>query len=122
VNQPMVSFDKRSERAESGLHMRYTGQLGAVIGLSDAFSIRPAAIFQSQANAMEIIGGAELNYRMGESPELPDAPGIFAGGWYRHQDAIMITAGVEFKGFRIGVAYDINTSGLTAGTNGNGGF
>lgn len=124
VNQPFVSFDKREndKRAGSGLYMRYTGQLGAVLGLSDAFSIRPAAIFQSQANAMEIIGGAELNYRMGESPELPDAPAVFAGGWYRHGDAIMITAGVEFKGFRIGVAYDMNTSGLNPATNGNGGF
>lgn len=124
VNQPFVSFDKRedSDRAESGLRMRYTGQLGAVIGLSDAFSIRPAVLYQSQAKASEIIGGAELNYKMGDSPELPDAPGVFAGGWYRHNDAIMITAGVEFKGFRIGVAYDLNTSGYSAATNGNGGF
>jgi hypothetical protein len=34
----------------------------------------------------------------------------------------MLTAGVEFKGMRIGVGYDYNISSLNNASNGNGGF
>jgi hypothetical protein len=38
------------------------------------------------------------------------------------QDAVMVTAGLEFKGFRVGVGYDYNVSDLKNASNGNGGF
>jgi hypothetical protein len=34
----------------------------------------------------------------------------------------MVNAGVEFKGLRVGVSYDYNTSNLKTASNGNGGF
>ncbi len=122
INQPIESMDSRNRTADVNLKMRYTGQLGAIIGINDAFSIRPAVLFQSQAQTMEIVGGAEFNLKLGDDPSLPTASGVFGGLWYRHMDAVMVTAGVEFKGFRIGLAYDVNTSDLSSGTNGNGGL
>ncbi len=122
INQPLESMSKRQASKEVGLAMRYTGQLGAIIGINDRFSLRPAVLFQSQASAMEIVGGNEFHYKLGEEYDLPSAFGVFLGGWYRHQDAIMANVGVEWKGFRVGVAYDYNISDLKHASNGNGGF
>lgn len=122
INQPLESFDSRGESADVGLGMRYTGQLGALVGVSERFTLRPAVLVQRQATAMEIVGGNEFHYKLGEDYDLPTAPAIFAGAWYRHQDAVMATVGVEFRGFRIGFGYDYNISDLQSSTNGNGGF
>ncbi len=122
INQPLESFDRRKASSDVGLGMRYTGQLGAIIGLSDRFTLKPAVLVQSQQTAMEIVAGNEFHFRLGDDPELPTAPAVFAGVWYRHEDAVMVTAGLEFKGFRVGVGYDYNTSDLKSASNNNGGF
>lgn len=122
INQPLMSFDTRAQRADVGLGMRYTGQLGAIINVTDRFSLRPAALYQSQSTATEIVAGNEFNYRLGDNFDVSTSPAVFAGIWYRYQDAIMGTVGVEFRNFRIGFAYDYNTSDLKNATNGNGGF
>lgn len=121
INQPLESFDRRTASKQVGLAMRYTGQLGAIIGINEKFSLKPAVLVQSQAKAMELVAGNEFHLKVGEDYELPTSTAVFAGVWYRHDDAVMITAGVEFKGFRIGGAYDYNTS-MKKSTNGNGGF
>jgi type IX secretion system PorP/SprF family membrane protein len=122
LNQPLESFNRRKANSEVGLGMRYTGQVGAVIGLSERFSLRPAVLVQSQASAMELVAGNEFHYRLGQDYDIPTSLAVFAGGWYRNQDAMMVTAGIEWQGFRVGVAYDYNTSDLKAASNGNGGF
>jgi type IX secretion system PorP/SprF family membrane protein len=122
INQPLESFDRRKESSEVGLGMRYTGQIGAIIGISDKFSLKPAAFVQSQSTAMELVGGNEFHLKLGEEYDIPTATAVFAGVWYRYQDAIMVTAGIEFKGFRVGVGYDYNTSDLKSASGNNGGF
>jgi len=122
INQPLESFDRRNATRDVGLGMRYTGQLGAIIGVGDRFTLKPAAFVQSQSTAMEIVAGNEFHYRMGEEFDVPTATAVFAGVWYRFDDAIMVTAGLEFKGFRVGVGYDYNTSDLKSASNNNGGF
>lgn len=122
INQPLESFDTRNRAADVGLGMRYTGQLGAIIGIGERFSLKPAALVQSQSTAMEIVGGNEFHYKLGDNYDVPIATALFAGIWYRHQDAVLATVGVEFQGFRIGFGYDYNISDLRSASNGNGGF
>lgn len=122
INQPLESFSRRQITSEVGLGIRYTGQLGAIIGLNDHFTLKPAVLVQSQSTAMELVAGNEFHLKLGEDYELPTSTALFAGVWYRHMDAIMVTAGIEFKSFRLGVGYDYNISELNAATNGNGGF
>lgn len=122
INQPLESFDSRKLSQEVGLGMRYTGQLGVIVGVSERFSIKPAALFQTQSSAMEIVGGSEFHYKLGSDYDLPSSMGVYVGGWYRHEDAIMATVGIEYKNFRIGFAYDYTTSNLKHSTNNNGGF
>jgi len=121
LNQPQESFAKK-RNSEVGLGMRYTGQLGAIIYTGEKFSLRPGVLFQTQQSADEIVAGNEFHLIVG-NPEIRSvATALFLGGWYRVQDAIMVNAGVEFQGLRIGVSYDYNVSELKTASNGNGGF
>lgn len=122
INQPNNSLEK-TENAETGLDMRFTGEAGAIwyIG-GDKFSLRPGILYQSQASATEIIAGNEFHLVVG-NPEFRNySTAVFLGGWYRTGDAAMVTGGIEFKGFRIGLSYDYNVSALNTASNGNGGF
>jgi type IX secretion system PorP/SprF family membrane protein len=122
LNQPHESLQK-VENSEVGLGMRYTAQVGAIANINDRLSLRPALLYQSQSTAYEMLIGNEFNYALG-NPEFRDvaSTSVFAGIFYRNSDAIMVTAGIEFKGFRFGASYDYNTSSLKDASKGNGGF
>ena len=122
INQPNDAIEKK-QNSETGLDMRYTGELGINWSVGSRLSLRPAVLFQSQASASEIIAGNEFHYDVGGNTGYDNfSTAVFLGAWYRTGDATMITAGVEFKGFRIGVSYDYNISTLNTASNGNGGF
>lgn len=119
LNQPQESLE-RQKNSEVGLGMRYTAQLGAVARISDRLRLMPAVLYQSQASATELVVGNEFNYSLSNYSTV--GTGIFVGVYYRNNDAIMGTAGIDFKGFRFGLSYDYNTSSLKDASNGNGGF
>lgn len=121
LNQPQESMQKK-QNSQVGLGMRYTAQVGLTAFVSEKFSLRPAVLYQSQSTATELVAGNEFNLIVG-NPDVHDfTTAVFLGGYYRASDAIMVNAGVEFKGFRVGVSYDYNTSSLKTASNGNGGF
>lgn len=122
LNTPNESFNRRKLNSQVGLYMRYTGQFGAIYQVNDRFSLRPAILFQTQASAMEIIGGNEFHYALGEDYDKSTSPAIFGGVWYRHNDAVMGTIGVEWSGFRLGFGYDMTISSAQSFNNGVGGF
>jgi type IX secretion system PorP/SprF family membrane protein len=122
INQPNDALEKK-QNSETGLDMRYTGEIGLNILAGERLSLRPALLYQNQASATELIAGNEFHYEVSGNPGYENfSTAVFLGGWYRSGDATMITAGVEFKGFRIGVSYDYNISTLNTASNGNGGF
>ncbi|MCC6185837.1 MAG: PorP/SprF family type IX secretion system membrane protein [Chitinophagaceae bacterium] len=122
LNQPQESINK-IKNSDVGLGMRLSAQAGAIIYTGERLSLRPAVLYQTQSATTEIIAGNEFNYIVGSDPEVRGlASSIFVGGWYRNNDAFMVSAGVEFKGIRVGVAYDYNTSSLNTVSNGKGGF
>jgi type IX secretion system PorP/SprF family membrane protein len=122
LNQPQESINK-TQNSDVGLGMRLSAQAGAIIYTGERLSLRPAVLYQTQTATTEIIAGNEFNYIVGSDPEVRSlAPSIFVGGWYRNNDAIMVSAGVEFQGFRVGVAYDYTTSSYNVVNNGKGGF
>jgi Bacteroidetes-specific putative membrane protein len=121
LNQPQESF-KKKKNSDVGLGMRYTAQVGAIAYVSEKFSLRPAVLYQSQASASEVVAGNEFHLILGDPEIRSFATAVFLGGWYRLDDAIMATCGVEFKGFRLGLSYDYNSSALKTASNGRGGF
>ncbi|MCD6010821.1 MAG: type secretion system rane protein PorP/SprF [Flavipsychrobacter sp.] len=122
INQPNDALEKKKSR-QTGLDMRYTAEAGADWQTGPRLSLRPAILYQMQASASEFIAGNEFHYEIGGEPGYNNfSSAVFLGAWYRSGDATMISAGVEFKGFRVGVAYDYNISSLNTSSNGNGGF
>lgn len=122
LNQPNDAIQKK-QNSVTGLDMRFTGQLGVNWLAGERFALRPGVLYQYQAAASELIAGTELNYQVSANPGFENfSTAVFLGGWYRTGDAMMITGGVEFKGFRLGLAYDYNISTLNTSSNGNGGF
>ncbi|MBA3829545.1 MAG: PorP/SprF family type IX secretion system membrane protein [Taibaiella sp.] len=121
LNQPNDGFAKTSGQ-DAGLGMRYTGQAGFILYVSEKFSLRPGVLYQSQSTANEIIAGNEFHYIIGNPEIRTFATAVFLGAWWRTGDAVMATAGFEYKSFRFGVSYDYNISDLKTATNGNGGF
>lgn len=121
LNQPRESFLKKSNN-EVGLGMRLNGQFGVIWYANPRLAIMPAVLYQSQTAATEIIAGSEFKYIVGEPDIRSVASAIFLGGYTRMGDATLITCGIEHKGFRLGFAYDYNTSDLKVASAGNGGF
>lgn len=122
LNQPRETFDRKEDLADVGLGMRYNAQVGAIAYVSEKFSLRPAFLYQSQANATEMIAGNEFHLIVGDPEFRTFTTAVFAGAWYRFDDAAMITAGLEFKGFRLGLAYDYTVSTLKNNARNTGGF
>lgn len=120
LNQPKESISK-AKNSDVGLGMRLNGQAGAIIYTGERFSLRPAVLYQMQTATTEIIAGNEFHYILGSDPEVKSlAPAVFLGGWYRNNDAALISAGVEFQGLRLGVGYDFTTSSYNVVNNGKG--
>ena len=122
INQPNDAIEKK-KNSVTGLDMRYTAEIGANWLVGQRLSLRPALLYQSQASATEIIAGNEFRLDIGRDPGFQDfQTALFVGAWYRTGDATMLTAGIDFKGFRIGVGYDYNISDLNSSSNGRGGY
>lgn len=121
LNQPSESMLKKANN-EVGLGMRINGQLGVDWKIGDRFSVRPAVMYQTQTAASELIAGSEFSYIVGEPDIQSVATSVFLGGYLRTGDAGIVVAGMEFQGFRLGFAYDYNTSSLKVASGGNGGF
>lgn len=121
LNQPRESLLQKSNN-EVGLGMRINGQIGAEIQAHERLMIRPAFLYQTQTSATEMIAGSEFLYLVGESLIKSEATSVFFGLYDRFGDAMLVTGGLETKGFRLGVSYDYNTSNLKTASNGQGGF
>lgn len=122
LNQPLETMNRREINNQVGLGMRYTAQFGSIYTINERFSVRPAILFQSQSKASEIVAGNEFHFNLGQAYDYASSPSLFAGVWYRHNDAIMGSVGVEWQNFRLGFSYDYTTSDWGGTNNGNGGF
>jgi type IX secretion system PorP/SprF family membrane protein len=122
LNQPLESFQRQKKNNEVGLGMRINTQIGAIWHTTDRLSILPAVLFQSQTNASELVVGNEFKYRIGEEDVRSVASSLFLGGWTRTGDAFLITGGVEMKGFRVGLGYDLTSSKLKSSGSSVGSF
>lgn len=112
---PKESFLQQNVR----LQPRIAAHAGLRIKAVKNLFITPNFIFQYQNKAREINVGAGVEYHM---PVGKSVLVTSVGGWYRVQDAAIVTAGIEYYRVRVMAAYDINTSTLRNATNGRGGF
>lgn len=115
LTQPKESFLGQDVR----LKMRYNVHGGLRIKLHKRWYVTPNYIVMSQNKALEINLGTAVEYHLGPI----NAPVIVSlGGWWRTGDAGIVSAGAEFKNIRLGLAYDVTTSGLQAAPKPTGSF
>ena len=99
--------------------------IDAHIGISNTrMALKPKYITFIQGPTRQFTGGLLLRYMLREESKYT---GVFSemaiafGGYYRIGDAFAPSAEFEIGKLAIGVAYDLNISGLSAATGGNGG-
>jgi type IX secretion system PorP/SprF family membrane protein len=82
-------------------------------------SINPVVFYQKQGPANEIIFGCNTLFILQEAASQTSfikSSSLIAGILYRVQDAIIITAGLNFQNCSFSFAYDINSSSLITST------
>lgn len=82
-------------------------------------TLHASFIHQRQAGATETVLGAALSLNVNGEEERPTE--IYAGLWYRLNDAIIPYVGLEIQNFRVGLTYDVNTSSLRTASDTRGG-
>ena len=90
------------------------------IGLGEKFDIIPAFMISFQGAYMEMIYGFKTLFSKDKMYYERTTFGI--GIYSRHKDALILSAGMDYKGFSIGFSYDVNYSDLSEASNYNGGY
>ncbi len=114
LTQPKESFLGRDHR----VHMRQVGHAGLNVKVTEKIYITPNLLFMHQNKARQINFGTAGEYHFKDANNTI----VSLGGWYRVDDAAIVSASVEHRGIRLGLAYDVNTSPLQAASNHRGAF
>lgn len=116
LNRPNVSFLSTNYL----LKPRYTFHGGSTWSLNETTRIFLSGLYQMQSGASELLFGGAFGFNYTDDYEDPRH--VFAGLWYRWDDAAIPYAGIEFGDFRIGLSYDVNTSSLATASRRRGGI
>ena len=116
INRPSESF----QGATWNIATRTTISAGGYFPVSDILTLHTSGIYQYQNKASETVFGWALAAVIDNASQEPS--NVYAGLWYRLNDAIIPYVGLEFAGLRIGATYDINVSSLKAGAQSRGGM
>jgi type IX secretion system PorP/SprF family membrane protein len=123
VNRLKSSFLNQNN---SKLNFRYVAHFNSSLPVSSTnVAVQPSAIFELQQNAYNLILGSYIRYTLKEKSKFTGAfngAALSLGAHYRLNDAFIPSLIIESGKFSVGLSYDINVSGLTAVSNGMGGF
>jgi len=98
------------------LQMALHGQFD--ITFSPVFSLTPMFFYQTTAKQREVMVQALSGFKLKKEDEMT----LQAGLGYRLGDAVQLLLGADWGDLRVGLGYDVTTSGLTAVTKGQGAF
>ena len=116
INKPKESF----KGGTWNVSPRTTISAGGYFPLSDILTIHLSGIHQIQAKASETSIGGAIAASLNSDAVNP--ANVYAGSWFRVNDAIIPYIGLEFSGMRIGASYDVNISSLKSGSESRGGM
>ncbi len=116
INRPKENFGDGNWNIAS----RSTISAGGFFPVSDILTLHTSGIYQYQAGASETVVGGALAAPIDPLSQNPS--NVYAGLWYRLNDAFIPYIGLEFSGMRIGASYDVNVSGLKSASQSKGGI
>jgi len=99
---PTLEFESGGTISEFTIARNYYAMAGYNWDMSQTLTLNPAIFLKTDAVSVQFDVNLRLHWKKM----------VWLGASYRLDDAVAIMAGVNFKEFRLGYAYDINTSGL----------
>ena len=126
LNRANQSFSSGGSEA---LFSRFTLHAGGELPLNDRLGLVPGVIAMLQGPSSQVNTGASLKFKLGNSRFNSQA--FHFGVWTRIanreesavlNDAVILQTRFDYNQYTLGFSYDINTSDLAVGSNGNGGF
>ena len=114
------TFNYLSVGAGDKLNAKYVGSAGAVIAIRDKVNLLPSFMFLKQGPSLEANVGANAQFIFGD--EYSSKNSISFGLMARFArpegpEAVIPNVRLDIKNFTVGVAYDVNVSSLSRGTN-----
>lgn len=104
------------------LDMKWNVNAGLSSPLSDRYSMQLHANYFRQGTYNEIIAGGLLGWNKKDESNGTLMFALFAGVFYRVNDALIPTLKLRYKDYSFAFNYDANVSSLKAGTNLRGGY
>lgn len=117
INSPKQSFTI----GDYHIAPRYTFNGGSYFPIGDQKYLHLSAVHSIQSGTQETLLGGAMQFQLSDPYNTLTNTNFFAGGWVRFNDAVIPYIGLEYYNVRMGVTYDINTSGTkTANQSRNG--
>jgi len=117
-SEPVESFLGSSNTLDA----RILSHAGAQFFVNKYFSINPSGLFMMQGGATNIVFGSAFGYHIYNRSGSRNSAAVYAGSWYRLNDAVIIMGGIDYMNFRFGLSYDLTVSSLNFYNSGQGGF
>lgn len=119
VTTPSLSFREQAQLVK--LAPKYNFNYGMKLSMTENSSVLLHLNYVDQNPYREIIGGGLVSWK-DRMPKGHNNLVLYAGLFYRYQDAFIPTVKVDFNNYSINVSYDINNSSARRATNGWGGY
>ncbi len=103
---------------ETRLPRRIVGHATFNADLAPKWTLSPTVLYQTISGADEVMIQTMAGYHFNVEKDVT----LRFGAGYRLSDAAQAMLGFDYKGLRLGVAYDVNVSTLDPATNNRGGF
>lgn len=121
-HQPSYSFYGSGEK----LYMKYVVHGTGLISMQNSnIAFAPGFIYYRQGPAQEIYAGTLVRFALKQDSKYTgyqNSSSFSFGGYYRSQDAVVISTLLEYAQYAIGISYDVNTSKLKTASEMRGGL
>lgn len=115
--RPKDSFFASDAERSMKIHMHG----GMIFKINDMFLISPNGIYMTQQTAKNWVAGSSFGLNL-SGRKSPFETLAFVGAWYEGNGAMIGSAGIQHKGFQVGLSYDQTVSDLKQANNGFGAF
>ncbi len=119
INKPKAAFNP--SEAFLRMDMKWNGNLGIQAAVNEVIGVTMHANYSKQGAYQEVIAGGLVSWKSID-PSLRTSFTLYAGMFYRVNDAIIPTVKLDYNSYSFTVSYDINSSGLRTASNGMGGM
>lgn len=117
INRPKVSLLGGNTNE---LGFRPMATIDAILIADGGWRVAPSAYFTFMQQATNIIGGATVSKDFKSSDDMTGY--IFTGVYYRFNESVISTVGIEWNDVKITASYDFTVSPLAKANSGNGAF